>query len=559
MRLVHIGGGDAFDVASERALKWAWRVPEPIPDLEKAPSGRAGTDTDGRGVGVWWSSALSSSARALEVRLKHPDSDDPTLHWQGIVTISELDGATQATIRLGLGATVHALVPWQIELSAPQVVRQLMQSPLLAYAGSMELASGPRNLRRNDVKAFIANVLEADDRALPLLVASSDVDGRLLEAMDRRLAGLVQIVQLADSDGDEEMRARLSRSGFTVPRGGLRLFWPGFGRRIKRRRHPYWTAAQLRVGRRNRARSVLGQLMDLLAPISTGRVPTDSVVLKARQAWLEDRAAERDARDKAMRERARRQRIEAQRAKREAREAGKGTEKQLEERTNEVEALLDIAENERDAALEEAKKSKQDELKAIREALDHSERVKALESENSNLRDNIETMSRFGEGREELEADDDESVPVELRSWPEIASHLPDLEGPGFHFTDRARECADGKSRYPHPDVIWSSLRALERVGRIFNEMGADLNMQFEQFAMECASLDVALHDNTYEDCWFEYEGEWYKRLPHVKIDDAKSPNEVGRIYFALDGEGKRVIVDWFGTKPDRPLTKRTG
>lgn len=215
------------------------------------------------------------------MRLKHPDSDDPTLHWQGIVTISELDGATQATIRLGLGATVHALVPWQIELSAPQVVRQLMQSPLLAYAGSMELASGPRNLRRNDVKAFIANVLEADDRALPLLVASSDVDGRLLEAMDRRLAGLVQIVQLADSDGDEEMRARLSRSGFTVPRGGLRLFWPGFGRRIKRRRHPYWTAAQLRVGRRNRARSVLGQLMDLLAPISTGRVPTDSVVLKA--------------------------------------------------------------------------------------------------------------------------------------------------------------------------------------------------------------------------------------------------------------------------------------
>ena len=82
--------------------------------------------------------------------------------------------------------------------------------------------------------------------------------------------------------------------------------------------------------------------------------------------------------------------------------------------------------------------------------------------------------------------------------------------------------------------------------------------MRLEQFAQQLGGIEVALSDGGYADCWFEYEGKPYQRLPHVKIDDAKAPNEVGRIYFALDSSGKRIIVDWFGTKPDRPSTKRS-
>jgi hypothetical protein len=105
---------------------------------------------------------------------------------------------------------------------------------------------------------------------------------------------------------------------------------------------------------------------------------------------------------------------------------------------------------------------------------------------------------------------------------------------------------------------MWRSLRALERIGRLYNEMGAELGVRFDQFAAEQEGLTIALKDRSYENCWFEYDGDWYERVPHVKIDDAKSPNEAGRIYFALDSEGKRIIVDWFGTKPDRPETKRS-
>jgi len=83
-------------------------------------------------------------------------------------------------------------------------------------------------------------------------------------------------------------------------------------------------------------------------------------------------------------------------------------------------------------------------------------------------------------------------------------------------------------------------------------------NRQEAQFASDRGGIEVALRDDDYVDCWFEHEGVEYQRLPHVKIDDAKPSNEVGRIYFALDAKGKRIIVDWFDTKPDRPHTRGT-
>jgi hypothetical protein len=38
-----------------------------------------------------------------------------------------------------------------------------------------------------------------------------------------------------------------------------------------------------------------------------------------------------------------------------------------------------------------------------------------------------------------------------------------------------------------------------------------------------------------------------------VKVDDHTAPTEVGRIYFALDTSRRRLVVDFFGVKADRP------
>jgi regulator of replication initiation timing len=275
---------------------------------------------------------------------------------------------------------------------------------------------------------------------------------------------------------------------------------------------------------------------------------------------------ERREREEANRERARRQRREAQEAARAARESADPDEVvRLRERVDDLGDLLRLAEEERDEAARLAEQAAANELRIIEEsdeliarATSLGERVAQLETENGNLRENLRAIHRYEE--EEAEAGDGgEPVPETVDSWEEVAAHLEDLAGPGFHLTQRAIDCADGKNRYPHPGAVWESLRALERVGRAYNELGAKIDMRFDAFALEVGGLDVALQDSTYDGCWFEYEGNWYERLPHVKIDDAKSPNEVGRIYFALDSAGQRLIVDWFGTKPDRPTTRRPG
>jgi hypothetical protein len=157
-------------------------------------------------------------------------------------------------------------------------------------------------------------------------------------------------------------------------------------------------------------------------------------------------------------------------------------------------------------------------------------------------------MARFED--DDSQEEEDDIIPSEVRSWGEIAEYLPELSGPGFHITDRALDCADGSGRYPHPNAMWRALKALEKVGRAYNEMGAELDMRFEQFARQLGGIEVALQDNDYCDCWFQYEGKPYQRLPHVKVDDAKAPNEVGRIYFALDR--RRSALSWTGSAPSR-------
>ncbi|HET7590790.1 MAG TPA: hypothetical protein VFK14_11485 [Solirubrobacterales bacterium] len=553
LQLVHLGGESAFDVAAQRAIDWAWRIGDEPPDLKATPSGNAG---DLRGTSISWSSLTSRHARAVEIRLRHPDSDDPTSSWSAYVAIAEVDNSTRATVKLSFGATVHTLIPSRLSVRAPLVVTQLMEAPLLAYAGSVELRGHPDVLPRSAVPEFIQDRLEAEGRALPILVAASEVDRPLVEALGRGLAGIAQVVRSQDRAVDIALRDALRSTGYTVPRGGVRLFWPGFGSDGQPSRNPYWTRAQLQSGRSSRVGSVLDQLVDLLGPISTARVPADPALLRVRQESLFERNDAQRRQEEAKRQRARRQREAARRAQAEALSvASDDRVPQLQERVAEVEALLDHAESERKAAERRITQVEKDELKAVEEAMEFNDRAEQLQEENADLRRNLQTIQRF-DGLKERDGERD-PVPEGLGTWEEIGEHVEDLEGPGFCLTAQAKSCADGKNRYPHPGTMWESLRSLERVGRTFNEMGAELGMRFDQFAAEQEGLTIALKDSSYEDCWFEFEGAWHERVPHVKIDDAKSPNEVGRIYFALDTEEKRIIVDWFGTKPDRPQTRR--
>lgn len=565
MQLVHIAGGDAFEVACERAIEWAWRIDAAPPDLAEQAAGTLPEDAQPDETVVSWWSVIEGPARALELRLRHPDSTEETLTWLATITISDIEGATRATVRLERGASVHILRPWNLELRAPALVLDFMRTPLLAYAGSLELSANPRALSSSEVGDFVADVLKADGRALPVLVVSSSVHQPFVELLARALGGLAQVVRAEDHATDTSLSEVLGGSGYVVPRGGLRLYWPGFGSEAEPRRHPYWTSAEIRQGR-ERGRSVVKRLMNLLAPISTGRVPTDPGVLRARREWLRAGLVEGRKREAAQRERVRRERRKVAEALKAAQDA-QGVMKQADRLRHQlaaVEKQCVEVEDERDSALDRAETAARDELKIVEESLAIEqrstalgERVAKLQSENDALREAFKTVSTYqsSELAEDIE-DELNALPDDVSTWKEVAIHLPELSGPGFVLTPQAEACAGEDNRYPHPETMWTTLRSLEGVGRAYNELGAELGKRFELFAQEVGGLDVALQDSSYSEHLFEFEGREYSRLPHVKIDDAKSPNEVGRIYFALDPDQSRLIVDWFGTKPDRPKAR---
>jgi hypothetical protein len=82
--------------------------------------------------------------------------------------------------------------------------------------------------------------------------------------------------------------------------------------------------------------------------------------------------------------------------------------------------------------------------------------------------------------------------------------------------------------------------------------------MRFEDFAFERGGIEVALQDNTYGDGhWFEFEGDSYQPAAARQDRRRQGAQRGGPDYFALDPDHKRLIVDWFGTKPDRQSTKR--
>jgi hypothetical protein len=556
MQLVHVGGGSAFDVAAERALDWVSRAGRAKPDLAVEPMGEA--DDGSAGISVWWQATLDvPGIRALEVRMRHPDDNDRSLTWQATATVSEVDEQVRATVRLDRLASVHVLRPAALTLRAPGLVTELMRAPLLASAGQLQLTPGSVTVAPQDVEAFVNDVLKAPNRALPVVFVASTMPLGLVEALARGLAGLAQVARTNSESCDARLNAVLKSSSREVPTGGLRLFWPGFGAPEDKLWHRYWTAAAIRRGRDQANQSVLKQLADLLAPISTGRVPGDPVPLRARRQSA-------IAMLRVQRERDRARRAKAEERAREAAEAaaqaagGDETARELaalRERAERSESLIAELEQARDAALSETEQF-------VEELSDTQDQLEGARAETDELRARLATaeqnLQAVYQHTPAEDAEEEPEAPAEaVSSWPELAEELPALCGPGFHLTNRAFECATKPGRYPNPDVMWTALRDLEAIGRTYNELGGQLGKRFVDFAAERAGIEVALTDGTYTETWFEYDGEWHSRLPHVKIDDAKSPEAVGRIYFALDTHNSRVVVDWFGTEPDRPNTKK--
>ncbi|MBY6387327.1 hypothetical protein HG717_25855 [Rhodococcus erythropolis] len=133
----------------------------------------------------------------------------------------------------------------------------------------------------------------------------------------------------------------------------------------------------------------------------------------------------------------------------------------------------------------------------------------------------------------------------------DLASYLGKQAQGAIVFTNNAHQSWK-RDDYPNINVMRDALVALTKAAIDYRRLGCQLGILpddwFKQeWNLTLAATDKYMRRNKLER--FTFDGKTYSREPHLKLGDHTSPNEVGRVYFAMDSENERFIVDHVGLK----------
>ncbi|WP_446212416.1 hypothetical protein [Micromonospora sp. IBSANI012] len=135
-----------------------------------------------------------------------------------------------------------------------------------------------------------------------------------------------------------------------------------------------------------------------------------------------------------------------------------------------------------------------------------------------------------------------------LANWKEAKVAILALEGKHFVLSDRARAMLENNP-YPRPARMYEHIRKLSLVAKEYHNRDGNLGISLAGFSMAEHGIEIALTDKGLSPPAIEIERvtQTLSAIPHVKVDDAKSPDQCGRIYFAIDQELRRLVVDHIG------------
>jgi hypothetical protein len=491
----------AFDRIARGVMRWAYRGEGKPPDLS---SESQGSRDDGE-FHLRWSllSVPDRSERAVEFELRHKDRATRGIEWRSVAELCRGTHYLRLSLRIAREATELRLAPAAIELRRPNIIPTVLRR-FECRCGGVPLGADAHVLQVGEVESFVESVLLSAERSLPVLVVSTasgatgpEVD---VDELADELSGLAHVVTLGGYLAWERFREQTGASSF-VPPGGARMYWPGFGHARERLHHPYWTRRALGNGRL----PLHEQVFRKLSRLSVGRVPRDPLVRELQRAVRERRLVE-------------------------AREGADDT-----ELLDTYEHMLKDSEEERDGL-----EAERDHLQQLVEQL--TENNQRLVEDTERQAKQWASLHRSPEVTER--ADEPEDVTVE--TWEEFADLAQVLEGPSFVLTERAREQCRVND-YPDPGRMWSHLEALAQAAEAYNEAGASVGGRLKEWIAENFHIEIALFDQDLQEETFELDGQAYSREPHVKVDDFKSPDKCGRIYFAADPDRRRFIVDHIG------------
>lgn len=465
-------------------------------------------------IAVWESIAVGAD-RAMRLSVQQTLESGVELTTR--VTVAEVAGRVSFRVGISREYLGGALTPVRsTSVFQPGIVGSVARDESLRLSiGGQHVDQRFQMVRDADEVGALVAALKSPSR-LPILLVhsrSTEIRGAVFVAASK-LIGLARVVTLTYSTREALQTAI---PGLQVPFGGARLVWsdlaaPGID----------VTAAQVEAAA---DREVLrNRMMPRLAPVAALTRGVDEGWRRARQKVQRAARADADARVRLAREAA------------------------------------DIG-AERDALLAQVAILDADLNEAQELAESYAHDVEALKARADTAED-LQAQVDYWKGQylaqyepvEEAETDPwEEILPLVESSDPtDTFLGLTDASDSRIVFTEAAGRSWK-KIAYPDPTDMTEALIALSRAAQKLYSDAPGAIGHIDDWFKQNFGLNVSTADDTIEKNkslrYFDFDGKRRDQVPHVKVRDAVKPNEVGRIHFAFDKDGRRLIVNHVALK----------
>lgn len=410
------------------------------------------------------------------------------------LTAAEHAGTTGFRVVLGRRSDGRVSPARVDELNPPRALLALMADKAMRCTDGPDLVESTVTNALTAQMGLVRERLEDPERRLPILAVSAmRLNGASVAFARRaaeRLVGLAHVVVISGQLALDAFN-RGHGDEHRLFRDGARLYWPDLNARSR-----WWDTAALH-----------GNHDELLTRITRTITPLTVLARGRDELWDAVRAADADT------------------------------------------ALDDLAESEgaRNAAL----RAKIAEVNALN--------LELLE-ENEQLEQQIRSLQVELENREvqqayaapaQTELEVATATPTPTRDFTEQWERWEAKSEGALVFTDRAKstwaDCA-----YEDFQGMWEALDALADLAQAWRAVDGNVEQRLGDWIKEQTALNYSPKDDGLRQLRlhkFQFEGHPWDRTPHIKLGDHTKPNKVGRIYFAIDNDGRRWIVDHVGLK----------
>jgi hypothetical protein len=515
-------GDSAFELLREHVAQWLSRGSEVIvPPSDLLDSGKAALQPVAVGAMVVtdrlaaWETIGVGPDRALRVSVQQTLESGIELTTR--VTISEVAGHVVFRVGISREYLGGALTPVRdTNVFQPGIIGSVARDEALRLSiGGQHVNERFQMVRDADDAAALVAALKSPARLPVLLVHNRTAEIR--DAAYIAATKLIGLARVATLNYATREAVQTAIPGLQIPFGGARLVWsdlaaPGVD----------VTAAQVEAGP---PREVLrNRLMPRLAPVAALTRGIDEGWRRARQ--VVQRAARADA----------------------------------DARVRLAQQAADIG-AERDALLEKASVLEGELTEAQELAESYASDVERLKAR-ADAAEDLQVEVDYWKGQyleqfapsEEAQVDPWDSVPVLVESADPTGTFLAltDASDSRIVFTEAA-ERSWKKIAYPDPTDMTEALTTLARAAQKLYSDDPGTIGHIDDWFKQHFGLKVSTADDTIEKNkalrYFDFDGKRRDQTPHVKVRDAVKPNEVGRIHFAFDKDGRRLIVNHVALK----------